>query len=315
MSNHGRQSRCKFAPRWVVGVFAVGALACGGASEGPTGPGGPGTPPPPPPPPPAPTGTIAASNITTGADVDADGYVISVDGGAGVLIGVNAGINISNSSVGSHSVLLSGLAGNCSVQGANPKTVVVAQGGMVQADFAVVCAAVVQNLTGKIAFETSRTGNYEIFVMNADGSNPVNLSNSPGYDFEPDWSPDGTKIAFVSRRDGNLEIYTMNANGTGVTRVTNHPELESYPVWSPDGQYLAFRSDRTGNIEVFTAKADGSGVVNRSNNAATDCHPSWTGGAAAAFVRQGKQESSGPVALRAPASLGAQILAEASCIQ
>src|SRR4051794_25689896 len=63
----------------------------------------------------------------------------------------------------------------------------------------------------KIAWGSLRTGNREIWVMNADGSNPTNVSRFPGgNDDGPDWSPDGTKIVFDSDRDGNYEVYVMN---------------------------------------------------------------------------------------------------------
>jgi Tol biopolymer transport system component len=62
----------------------------------------------------------------------------------------------------------------------------------------------------KIAFMSSKEGNNEIYVMDADGSNQSNLTNNDGYDDFPNWSPDGTKIAFASARDGNVEIYVMD---------------------------------------------------------------------------------------------------------
>jgi len=55
-----------------------------------------------------------------------------------------------------------------------------------------------------------------IYAMDADGSNVVNLTNSPGHDYEPAWSPDGTKIAFSSSREGNNEIYVMNIDGMNI---------------------------------------------------------------------------------------------------
>ena len=70
--------------------------------------------------------------------------------------------------------------------------------------------------------------------MNADGSAPVNLTNSPGVDGGfPAWSPDGTRIAFVSRRDGDAEIYVLDADGSGVKRLTSDPANDRSPVWSP----------------------------------------------------------------------------------
>ena len=82
---------------------------------------------------------------------------------------------------------------------------------------------------GKIAFETNRDGNFEIYSMNPDGSGQTNLTNNPADDTIPAWSPDGTKIAFTSFRDGNPEIYSMNADGSGQTRLTNSPALASPP--------------------------------------------------------------------------------------
>ena len=64
---------------------------------------------------------------------------------------------------------------------------------------------------GKIAFQTNRDGNAEIYTMNADGTSRVNLTRNPAEDVEPRWSSNGTHIAFASNRTGNFEIYTMNA--------------------------------------------------------------------------------------------------------
>jgi TolB protein len=70
-------------------------------------------------------------------------------------------------------------------------------------------------------------------VMNADGSQPVNLSNSTSNDGSCSWSADGQKVLFVSSRDGNTEIYVMNADGTGQTRLTMNTVLENTPVSQP----------------------------------------------------------------------------------
>ncbi|MBI1927063.1 PD40 domain-containing protein [Candidatus Poribacteria bacterium] len=85
----------------------------------------------------------------------------------------------------------------------------------------------------KIAFVSNRDGNYEIYVMNANGSNPINLTRHPAKDMTPSWSPDGTKIAFASDRGGNFEIYMMNADGSNLVNLTNHPKLDAGPSWSP----------------------------------------------------------------------------------
>jgi len=87
--------------------------------------------------------------------------------------------------------------------------------------------------SARIAFISSRDGNWEIYVMNADGTDQHNLTNHPADDWEPAWSPDGTQIAFVSVRDGNHEIYVMDADGSNVRNLTNHPAHDGSPAWSP----------------------------------------------------------------------------------
>lgn len=143
-----------------------------------------------------------------------------------------------------------------------------------------------------ILFETNRDGNSEIYMMNPDGSNPINLTNHPANDNSAAWSPDGTKVAFVTNRDGNSEVYKMNADGSGVTNLSQHTDSDFYPVWSPDGTHIAFQTNREGsgpvmsvdpkimiveyNIEVFVMNNDGTGQTNVSNHPAWDGFPSWS---------------------------------------
>ena len=83
----------------------------------------------------------------------------------------------------------------------------------------------------RIAFSSSRDGNAEIYVMNANGSGQTRLTTHPASDITPAWSPHETKIAFASDRDGNFEIYVMNADGSGQTRLTTHPATDVSPDW------------------------------------------------------------------------------------
>ncbi len=91
----------------------------------------------------------------------------------------------------------------------------------------------------RIAFTSNRDGNYEIYVMNADGTAhrrlTVSTTTTRNWDHEPTWSPDGTKIAFTTNRDGNYEIYVMNADGTGQTNLTNSAGNDDQPSWQPSG--------------------------------------------------------------------------------
>jgi Tol biopolymer transport system component len=128
----------------------------------------------------------------------------------------------------------------------------------------------------KIAFQSNREGNWEIYVINADGSNPLNITNNKADDDSPTWSPDGQKIAFHSNRDGNWEIYVMNADGSDLTQITNYPMYGWTPTWSPDGQKIAFESNFDGNWEIYVMNADGTNLINITNNKADDDSPAWS---------------------------------------
>jgi len=130
---------------------------------------------------------------------------------------------------------------------------------------------------GRIAFASDRDGNFEIYIMNPDGSGLFRVTNHAAEDVQPTWSPDGTKIAFVSNRDGNKEIYVVGADGTGLTRLTTNTDEDIEPAYSPSvtTPRIAFVSHRDGNDEVYVMNADGTGQTNLSQNPADDNGPAW----------------------------------------
>ncbi|HEX8251333.1 MAG TPA: DUF5050 domain-containing protein [Pyrinomonadaceae bacterium] len=135
----------------------------------------------------------------------------------------------------------------------------------------------------KIAFQTSRDGNTEIYVMNADGSSQQRLTYSESDDADPAFSPDGSKIAYLSARDGNFEIYVMNADGTSQTRLTINDQVDNEPSFSPDGSRIVFTSYRDGNGEIYSMNVDGTDQKRLTNNQVIDFEPTWSpdGGAIA----------------------------------
>ncbi len=107
-----------------------------------------------------------------------------------------------------------------------------------------------------IVFASNRDDDYEIYVMNRDGSDQRRLTTSPGIDMHPRWSPDGQQIAFTSNRDGNYEIYRMSADGNRPIRVTDSPERDDYVCWSPDSKSLVYVSERQGAFDLFQQPID-----------------------------------------------------------
>ena len=164
-----------------------------------------------------------------------------------------------------------------------------------------------EGLTGRIAFHSNRDGDFDIYVMNADGSRVTQVTHNTINEFDPIWSPNGQQIAFgrisgccaaavvVINADGsgervladngfpgawspdgrqiafnrNGDVYVMNVDGSGVTQLT-HDGTASPTAWSPNGQQIAFISTRDGDEEIYVMNADGSGVTRLTHNPGRD---------------------------------------------
>lgn len=118
----------------------------------------------------------------------------------------------------------------------------------------------------KIAFGSS-CGDRGICVMNADGTNLINLTKSSASDGWPSWSPDGKKIAFSSNRNGLQDIFVMNADGTNLVDLTNNNNAadggpEFGPIWSPDGEKIVFSSWGDDGFAIYVMNADGTNLIN-----------------------------------------------------
>jgi Tol biopolymer transport system component len=108
-----------------------------------------------------------------------------------------------------------------------------------------------------IAFQSDRSGNYEIWVCNADGTNQFPLTSLGVLSGTPRWSPDGERIVFDSNKEGNFDIYVIPARGGKPMRLTTNPTSDAIPSYSRDGKWIYFASDRGGDTQVWKVPAVG----------------------------------------------------------
>lgn len=129
----------------------------------------------------------------------------------------------------------------------------------------------------------SRIGDFEVCVMNADGSDVRRVTNAPGTSMAYSWSPDSRSIAFASSRKDRPgrtseggDIYTMNADGTRVVRITRGPAYDSQPAWACDGGRFAYLSDGArGNVDLYLMTVRGKRIARLTRSRAEDADPSW----------------------------------------
>ena len=121
--------------------------------------------------------------------------------------------------------------------------------------------------------------------MAVNGSGLTRLTDSPGWDGEPSWSPDGSQIVFASDRAGGPAIYVMNADGSNQRALTDPSIASLTPSWSPDGQRIAYASTGPNapgeqavdtGFEIWAMNADGSNPQRLAGDPAGQAlYPSW----------------------------------------
>ena len=124
-------------------------------------------------------------------------------------------------------------------------------------------------------------GDADLFIMSADGQQTERITSSSAEDFDPAWSPDGTRIAFVSdRADGAGDIFIMDVDistGDAAVRLTNSDLLETAPVWSPDGTQIIYLTAITpSNYDLYIMNADGTEAHSLTTSERSEYAPAWS---------------------------------------
>ena len=129
----------------------------------------------------------------------------------------------------------------------------------------------------QIAFASAREGSFDIYVMNADGSDTRRLTTSNANEQGPTWSPDGSQIAFSRSSEGG-RVWVMDADGGGEHRLTDELAEEGEPAWSPDGRWIAYtRRAAAGDArEIWVARPDGAGRHGVTSLRAQSYGPAWS---------------------------------------
>jgi Tol biopolymer transport system component len=145
---------------------------------------------------------------------------------------------------------------------------------------------IVNGQIARIAYHSGETDIEEIFVMDSDGSHPLQVTDNLNSDMFPDWSPDGTRIAFSSDRDTSstsvVDVFVMDADGTNVVRVTTSTgggDFHNFrPEWSPDGTRLAYTRYDGGDQDIWVIglSEDGLGTNITNYFSAMDGNPDWS---------------------------------------
>ena len=149
----------------------------------------------------------------------------------------------------------------------------------------------------RIVFTSNRIGNdYEIYVMNADGSDPRRLTSTPGRDIQPAFSPDGARIVHIGTRSTTSQnaVWSMNADGSAPQLLVAGGDnifapLNANPVYSPDGTRIAFDARRgnlsSSNLDIYSIAADGTDERRLTNAAGDDAQPAYSrDGTALVFI-------------------------------
>ena len=131
-----------------------------------------------------------------------------------------------------------------------------------------------------ISFTADLNGNLDIYIMDINRKNPINLTNHPAADSSPTWSSDGSAFAYISHRDGNPEIYVMEMKDMKSRRLTKNGATDIDPAWSPDGRWIAFASNQhrehAADTDIYIMDMNGKKAKQLTNKGGHNSVPAWS---------------------------------------
>ena len=129
---------------------------------------------------------------------------------------------------------------------------------------------------GAIAWSSGTAGEFDIRLMNTDGTSKQLLAGAPGRDVEPAWDPDGSRVIFATDRNGTFDLWAVNVTTEVQTPLVQLPGEEHEPAMAPDRSALAFSERASGNTDVWVATPAGGSPAPLTNTPATDSAPAWS---------------------------------------
>ena len=128
----------------------------------------------------------------------------------------------------------------------------------------------------RVAFASRRRGNFDIYVMRADGAGTIRLTSAAADESSPSWSPDGKRIVY--QRGNPSELWVMEADGSVARKLARLDASEHDPAWSPDGDWIAYQLRRLGTplAEIHLVRPDGTGGRRLTTVRGQSASPAWS---------------------------------------